>query len=276
MSKVRQIIHTLATADETFKLVQISDPHLFADANACLLGVNTRDSFLATLQSVKINHKDLDAIVVTGDISQDLSAESYRFFASQMESFDCPVLCLAGNHDEMGYLLEHLNSEQLHTSQAFQTRHWQILLAHSQVEGEVYGMINEQEMEWLKQKLDQNQKPTIVFTHHHPVYTDTDWIDVIGIKNCEEFTQMLASYSHVKACGFGHIHQAIAIEQEGVQYFSVPSTCVQFKAKSKNFAISDELPGYRLYEFSADGQIKSQVFRVENFELTLDKTATGY
>ena len=65
---------------------------------------------------MKVNQQSPDLIVVTGDISQDDSRESYRAFAATMASFDCPVACFAGNHDDrdgMALCLEPL-------------RHWRI------------------------------------------------------------------------------------------------------------------------------------------------------
>ncbi|NVJ66438.1 MAG: 3',5'-cyclic-AMP phosphodiesterase [Gammaproteobacteria bacterium] len=266
----------LKAKQNTLELIQISDPHLFADAAGSLLGVNTRDSFLATLQQVKLLHPNPDVIVVTGDISQDLSKESYQFFAHAMSQFECPVLCLAGNHDELESLEQFAVNQQISTAKQFQSVHWQILLAHSQVKGEVYGRIDDKEMQWLADELSSNPKPAIVFTHHHPVYSNAEWIDVLGIKNCEDFTQMLSQHQNVKACGFGHVHQALDITKDSVQYLSVPSTCIQFKPDSKEFAVSNEKPGYRVYLCQPDGQIKTQVYRLEAYELTLDKTATGY
>ncbi len=276
MSKVESNILPLKAVKDTFELIQISDPHLFGDADRCLLGVNTRESFVATLEQVHRHHNKPDVIVITGDISQDLSKESYRFFSEAMSRFECPILCLAGNHDELESLQEFAVNQQIQMAKEFQTPHWQLLLAHSQIKGEVFGQINDEEMNWLSSKLSKNNKPSIIFTHHHPVHSNAAWIDVLGIKNCEEFTQMLSTHLNVKACGFGHVHQALDIQKDHIQYLSVPSTCIQFKPNSKEFAVSDEKPGYRVFRCQSDGTLNTQVYRLEDYELTLDKTATGY
>lgn len=266
----------LSSAKDTFKLLQLSDTHLFADPAGSLVGVNTRNSFMSTLAQIKQNHKNIDAIVVTGDISQDLSAASYLFFAEQMEKFNCPILCIPGNHDEVDLLKRYVSSEKLRTGKKFQTNHWQVLLAHSQVKGEVFGAISSRELIWLERQISSNDKPTLVFTHHHPVSIKAQWLDLIGIKNSEELTKILSKHDNVKACGFGHVHQESITEQGGVDYYSVPSTCIQFKPKSNDFAVSNELPGYRIFHCSPCGSVTSQVHRVEDYKLTLDKSATGY
>ncbi|WP_251359220.1 3',5'-cyclic-AMP phosphodiesterase [Kangiella sp. TOML190] len=266
----------LHSASATFNLIQISDPHLFADPEGCLLGVNTRQSFLAILGLIQQQESSIDAIVVTGDISQDYSVESYQFFAQQMEQFACPVLCLAGNHDEQELLEQILSQKNISTQKQFSSSYWQLLLAHSQVKGEVFGYIDETEMQWLAQQVASEQKPTLVFTHHHPVYSKTDWIDVLGIKNCEAFTEFLASQQQIKACGFGHIHQELHITQGGVDYYGVPSTCIQFKKEATEFAVSEEMPGYRRFCCYPNGRFETQVERLQEFELSLDHAAGGY
>lgn len=261
---------------KALEVVQISDLHLYADPDGCLLGVNTQESFLEILKLLKANHPCPDVLVVTGDISQDLSEESYRFFVDAMQGFDCPILCLAGNHDEFNLLEAQAAKGQISTTKKIEIDQWQILLAHSQVKGKVHGFIEPNEMQWLDNELAQSSANTLLFTHHHPVYSNTEWIDSIGIKNCEEFTKMLAKHSHLKACGFGHVHQELVIKQDHIDYYSVPSTCVQFKKNSKEFAVSEELPGYRVYHCYPDGSIMTQVHRVDHFKLTLDKSAVGY
>lgn len=277
LSKVIPIQKTTKMLDkDRLEIIQISDMHLFAEPDGSLLGVNTRASFLATLDLIQSTIASPDLVVVTGDISQDLSEESYAFFRKAMLQFNCPILCLSGNHDEFDALERQTDSGQIITDKHYELEHWQIFLAHSQVKGKVHGVISQEEMHWLNSKLNDNEKPTLIFTHHHPVFSNTTWIDSIGIKNCEEFTELLAKHSHVKVCGFGHVHQELAIKQDHINYYSVPSTCVQFKKNSEEFAVSDELPGFRIYHCYPNGQVDTKVYRVDNFDLNLDKTAAGY
>ncbi len=276
LSKLEPAIIKSSETVDTLELIQISDPHLFADESGSLLGVNTRESFLATLDLIQANHLYIDLIIVTGDISQDLSAESYEFFAQAMKVFNCPIYCLAGNHDEVDALESLAEAGHIKTNKQLDIKNWQILLAHSQVKGKVHGLISSDEMHWIQQQLNTNDSNALVFTHHHPVYSNADWIDDIGIKNCEEFTAMLSEFKQVKACGFGHIHQDLSVTQQNIDYYSAPSTCIQFKQNSSEFAVSEELPGYRIYHCYPSGKVETQVIRVNDFKLSLDMTATGY
>ena len=56
----------------------------------------------------------------------------------------------------------------------------------------------------------------------------------------------------------------------------MPSTCVQFKPGSEDFAVDDAAPGYRWFDLHADGRIETAVSRVEGVEFEVDFSVKGY
>ena len=61
-------------------LVQLSDSHLFADADGKLLGMNTHDSLQRVIERVLDEQPQVDLILASGDLSQDGSLASYQRF----------------------------------------------------------------------------------------------------------------------------------------------------------------------------------------------------
>src|SRR5690554_2741990 len=108
--------HSLYTLENKtkLKLVQITDTHLYGHPNETLLGLNTRESFQCVLDLVKANQPHPDAIIITGDISQDLSLESYQYLHEHLQPFNCPKFLFEGNHDHPDYIEK--RSEE-HTSE---------------------------------------------------------------------------------------------------------------------------------------------------------------
>lgn len=266
---------------EPLNILQISDPHLYATPEKCLLGVNTHESFLAILEDIKSNITASsfvpDIIVVTGDISQDYSSESYQFFATVMQQFECPVFCLAGNHDEYKFMQRYLSKGNVAVEKSCQLSNWKILFAHSQVEGKVYGAFSSSELAWIEHELEQaDDKHVILFTHHHPVAMQSKWLDRLAIENRLDFQKRARKFESLKACGFGHVHQDFHVKLGHIDYYAVPSTCIQFKPKSESFAVDELLPGYRQWILLPDGQIETQVLRLHNFKMTIDAGANGY
>ncbi len=52
-------------------LVQLSDSHLFAEADSALLGMNTRESLQRVIELVREQQPQVDLLLATGDLSQD-------------------------------------------------------------------------------------------------------------------------------------------------------------------------------------------------------------
>ena len=72
-------VSNLTTADPAL-LVQLSDSHLFAEADGMLLGMNTRDSLQKVIDLVREQQPRIDLILATGDLSPDGTLESYQQF----------------------------------------------------------------------------------------------------------------------------------------------------------------------------------------------------
>ena len=67
--------------EQAIKLAQITDPHLHANKDARMRGVNTCDTLQAVLQRIKTGSRRPDAIIATGDLVQDETRDGYRRFA---------------------------------------------------------------------------------------------------------------------------------------------------------------------------------------------------
>lgn len=258
-------------------ILHLSDPHLFADESATLLGVNTHESLQAVLNDIENREIVPDLIVVTGDISQDYTPESYRNFTKYLARFEAPVFSLAGNHDERPKLKQFLSNSQFSTAEQLITEHWQLIMLNSNLPGKVHGHIDQDELAWLESCLKENSDlPTLIFTHHHPVPVGSTWLDKIGIDNGQPLIDLLSAHNQVKMCAFGHVHQSTCVEYKEVDYRSVPSTCVQFKKHSADFSASQEKPGYNLYHCDENGLITVESFRVSDYLPSVNMAISGY
>ena len=87
---------------------------------------------------------------------------------------------------------------------------------------------------------------------------------------------VLDRFPQVRAVLWGHVHQEIDRQRNGVRLLASPSTCIQFAARSEDFQVSEEQPGYRWLRLHADGQVESGFERARDFEVKLDFNSPGY
>jgi Icc protein len=102
------------------------------------------------------------------------------------------------------------------------------------------------------------------------------WMRDIGLENGQEFFETIKMSSKVRSLVYGHIHQELDFEHEGVRCFCTPSTCIQFKPKVTSFSLDRVNPGYRSLQLYADGSIDSEVSRVSGEIFEADYNSPGY
>ena len=98
----------MTKSERPVRLLQISDPHLFADPGGTHRGQNTLRSLRAVLDHAR-GQTPADAVLVTGDTVQDESREGYHLFKRCFAGWRVPVLCLPGNHDNTAVMADELD-----------------------------------------------------------------------------------------------------------------------------------------------------------------------
>ena len=267
------------TQQDVFRIVQITDPHLFKDTNGELLGINTQASFSQVLSEIQQQQYDYDLVLATGDLVQDNSDEGYLRFRQEVKALNNKmVFWIPGNHDFQPKMFEILKEETVSAKKHIVLGDkWQILLLDSQVQGVPHGQLEAEELDWLKLKLQEYpERYSLVVLHHHLLSTGSAWLDQHNLRNANELAEVLAPFKNVKALLYGHIHQQVDSEWLGYQVMATPSTCIQFKADSNTFALDVAQPGWREIDLYADGHIETRVKRIQQASFLPNMQVEGY
>ncbi|WP_162047108.1 3',5'-cyclic-AMP phosphodiesterase [Vibrio taketomensis] len=266
------------TVKETIKLLQITDTHLFDAEDGSLLGVCTKESFNAVVAAAKQEGFAFDAILATGDISQDHTEASYQRFAEGIACLEQPCYWLPGNHDFKPSMHSVLPSTQIkQVEHALLGEHWQMILLDSQVVGVPHGRLSQEQLELLDSKLAQHpERHSLVLLHHHPILVGSAWLDQHTLKDAHEFWQVVERHSNVRVVLCGHVHQDMQKQHADTTVISTPSTCVQFKPNSDDFALDTCAPGWRELELHADGRFTTQVKRLDEGMFSPMFDSNGY
>ena len=262
---------------ETSVVLQLSDCHLFSDEQSALLGISTFES-LANVVRLAQQHVQIDAVLGTGDFTQDGSLASYQHAAQAylQVANQQPVRWCSGNHDDWS-VARQLKVEQAWFDSALDLPHWRITLLNSQVLGAVHGELTAAQYDVLTCSLaERPEAHHLLALHHHPLPVGCAWMDKIGLRQAEQLHAFLADKPQVKAVVFGHVHQELDVQQDGVRWLASPSTCIQFLPHSDDFALDTQQPGYRWLHLHADGRLDTGVERLAGDRYQPDITAGGY
>ncbi|MDD2060097.1 3',5'-cyclic-AMP phosphodiesterase [Pseudomonas sp. GD03860] len=256
--------------DAPVYLVQLTDSHLFADANRTLLGMNTRESLQRVIERVSAEQPRIDLLLATGDLSQDGTQASYASFRELTASLKAPARWLAGNHDEPVPMEQAAQGTQF-LDPLVDIGNWRVLMLNSAIPGAVPGVLDEGQLGLLDQALREAPgRHHLICFHHQPVSIGCAWMAPIGLRNADALFAVLDRYPQVRAVLWGHVHQEWDQLRNGVRLLASPSTCIQFEPGSEDFKVGEQAPGYRWLHLNPDGSIDTGVSRVVDFEFTID------
>lgn len=212
------------------KIIHLSDIHI-TDGGHHVWETDTLSHFNRALDIIR-DIKDIDAIIITGDLSDDGSKWSYNYVDSALSSLNIPILCCPGNHDNSDTMSEQ-NRYSYITEKKYYLNDWKFIFLDSTIKSMAKGLLNPSELEYLKSELKE-QIPTIICFHHPPLEPG-GWLNRKPLENREDFNSIIATETHVKLVLYGHIHSSMQTTIDNTLYCSAPSI---------GFAYNKDLPKY--------------------------------
>lgn len=258
------------------RLLQLTDCHLLADPEGNFLGINPLATLDAVMALALQQHPDPDLVLLTGDLSQDGSDAAYQLLAERLRPLQAPIGLIPGNHDRLERMLYNFSAPGIQVGGVIDCGGWRVLLLDSTVRGKVGGEFAATDLDELKQLLSYDQRPALVCLHHQPVAIGTGWLDTIGLDDPQQFLTILDQHPAVRGLLWGHIHQAFDGQRHQVKLMATPSTSIQFKPMTADFALDPIAPGYRWLELHPDGRITSGVERLAELPEGLELASDGY
>jgi Icc protein len=243
------------------ELLQVTDMHLFADPADTILGVPPR----LTLEEVvaEARTESWDRVLLTGDLSQDGSAASYKAARELMASLDAPCHWVPGNHDQPSVMQEALDGPPCRAERAFGVGAWRVVMLDTSVADETYGRLSDAALDALDETLSAYpDTPTLIGMHHSPVPVGAAWLDPINLREPASFQQVVTGHSQVQLVLFGHVHQAVEAQWGDTHLYGCPSTCFQFAPGSDEFRVETSDPGFRRIVLRETGEFDVSLHRV--------------
>lgn len=247
-------------------LIQITDMHIFDDPSGELSGVNTRNSLAKVLSKINDDYSDAELMILTGDNTHESTDKACYALKDMLDEVPIPYTFLPGNHDHEKNFAALVNNygnspTDPQLDKWLNLGNWNILLLDSHVENEVNGHLSDEEIEFAREMLSYSTEPVIAFIHHHLLPVGCAWLDQQVVGNANQFFNTIHG-SSIKAVFNGHVHQEWYGQHQGIHLYSTPSTCMQFKPNSDDYAEDDLAPGFRWIKLYPDETFETGLVRV--------------
>ena len=248
-------------AREFFRVVQITDLHLVAEPGGTVRDVDTHDTLQRVVARVRLEEPGPGMVLVTGDISEDGSPESYHRARQLFEQMQIPYRCIPGNHDSRDALSSVIPLSVPGVGRSIFAGGWQIVLLDSTVAGSEDGRFGRETLAALDGTVRNfRDTPALICLHHHPVVVGGAWGEAVGLENANQFFEVVDAHRNVHGVLWGHIHQEFEAKRRRMRLMGSPSTCFQFApGEDGELATAPDPPAYRRIDLYADGAIDSQV-----------------
>ena len=237
---------------------------MFADPDAELRDVVTRASLERVLTHYRESGWRADRVVATGDLIQDDSFEAYERFRELMLPLNLRVHCVPGNHDVRDLMKKVCCVPPFSYCAYEEVRNWLIVGIDSclgdDADGDASGEVSGKEFDRLEGIVaNSTARHVMICLHHPPVLTGSKGLDSVGLRNRSEVVERLRALARVRVVAFGHVHQEIDEDVDGLRILATPSTCRQFKPLSDSFESDDKAPAYRRITLHGNGSIDTEV-----------------
>ena len=234
----------------------MADLHLTKDG-CPIWETNTMEHFNRSIDVIR-GMKDIDAIVVTGDISNDGSEWTYKYADRLFSSLGIPTFCCPGNHDSLKVMLEEYNPSFFKVlPQSCIIDGWNLILLNSVIQDDedpnqnkARGFLSEASLNYMIQKLEEGF-PSIIALHHPPLEPG-GWLNRKLLDNRDDFNKIISLYDNVKLVIYGHIHYFTNVLKGHVRYCSSSSVGFAFDKDLPKFQIADGYEGINLIEIIND------------------------
>ena len=219
------------------RLLQLSDLHVVAPG-ALVSRVLDTPALLRNAIDVLMPRLDaigpLEAVLITGDVSDDGSAESYVTARAELDRLGLPILVVPGNHDRREGLREAFRD--LPGIPGAGLIEWVIDLGDTRVvgldtlvEGQGGGRLRAESLDLLSRAIEgAGDRAVVVALHHPPLRTGIRFMDAIGLENLADLAAAMSNYAGSIHFVAGHVHGVFQgrIGQHPVA--TAPSLCSAF------------------------------------------------
>ena len=239
----------------TVLLAQLSDTHLLGDPDAQLWGCNTTDSLTAVIEALPPR---VDALVVTGDVSEDGTHEAYRRALSLTAGRARQRFFLPGNHDDPDVIREVFGPARRLEMVPIGER-WTLALVDSQWVGHEEGLVGDDTLAQLRSELDQVRTHVVVCLHHPPISPCDN--PACGLSDNDALLDAIEG-SPVRLVLSGHVHQHFDTTRDGIRFIGAPSTFRQLRhGGDPHYTDTGEAPAAQVLELNDSGNVACRVVR---------------
>ncbi len=253
-------------------IAQLTDLHVRQRGQTACRVVESNMMTERALRAVMNVRPDVDAVLITGDVTDNGRPDEYAELATMLRRMPKPVFVIPGNHDRRENMIAHLpgtRSSDGFVQYAIDEFPVRFVMLDTVAPGYGHGELCEARLAWLDRTLAAApDKPTIVGMHHPPFVCGIGHMDQINLRQSREFAAIIARHPQVLRIICGHHHRPVVTHVAHAICSICPSVAHQTELDLRPDAPSQlvlEPPAYQLHLWTAEHGLVSHTAYVETW-----------
>lgn len=235
-------------------ILQLSDTHLVAKRGGPVYGKDPDAQLDAALDACADQAGTVDLVLVSGDLSDDGSRESYRRLAARLGPIGAPVLAFGGNHDDPVLLARHFD-----TAATTRLGRWSIVVMDTARPPQTHGTVDIATATTLLATAVEPGDPILLAMHHPPISPSTR--HAFSLDGAGDLIDLVAATPQVRAIVSGHLHEPFEMSlPNGAPVLGAPSTLTGAVHHGDTYDPGPgAVTGARIVTLNDDGTVTSEV-----------------
>jgi 3',5'-cyclic AMP phosphodiesterase CpdA len=208
------------------KFLHVTDLHIIPEGP--LRGADPDARLRACIADINANHADAELVVFTGDLTHAGDEPSYRKLRAALAGLVPPAHLLIGNHDHRETFRRVFADTPVDANgfvqYAIDTGAGRFLCLDTVDQGHHHGLLGPLRLGWLAAELDRAAgMPVFIFMHHAPLAVGHVMLDRIGLRDADDFAEVVTRRPNIRQILFGHLHRPVCGNWRGIPFAGLPS-----------------------------------------------------
>jgi Icc protein len=256
-------------------LAQISDLHFLPKGTLAFGRVDVAGCLERAIDHLAALQPRPDAVLITGDLTNDGDAAVWAELTSVLARLDAPVYPLPGNHDDRELMRRAFAQLELFPAEGplcfvVGLGPLRLIGLDSLIPGDPAGQLGAEQLAWLDARLaEAPQTPTLVALHHPPFATGIDHMDAMMLTDAGAVAAVIGRHPQVERVLCGHVHRSVQCRFAGTIAQIAPGTAhaVQLTLAGAPSRWVMEPPGMLLHEWRDGRGLVSHLDFIGDFEV---------
>lgn len=239
------------------KIAHITDIHLTKDGSP-IWETDVKRNFDLVVKKIMTSFSDIGAIVISGDLSNDGSIESYKYINDALNTIKIPTYVCPGNHDNISNMQYVFERGCVKMPKSLHVGDWKFIFLNTVISDEedfgknkARGRLSSSELQYLDEFISADEYNTVIVLHHPPLEPG-GWLDRKLLDNRNEFNRIIYKYPQVKLVLYGHTHYNLQSKINDIIYSAPAAVSFAFDKNLSKFEVAKGEEGFSIVSLDGD------------------------